>query len=105
MEWLKYTGMVMAAFLVVFGLVTLVMAWLAPRSLDTPFMKGMLTGERLLPTRRNRVLASAGSVLFGTYLWLALASYAVPALLVAAAWLAVTVLLRRARTPAQGSSA
>ena len=84
MEWLKYTALVLASFLIVSGLVALAMTWLAPRMLDTRFMQGMLTGQRLEPTRRNRTLASASSVVFGTYLWLSIHSFVVPALLVLA---------------------
>ena len=105
MDWLKYTALAMATFLIAFGLVTLAMTWLAPRALDTRFMKGMLTGERLEPTRRNRALASAGSVVFGTYIWFTVGGLVVPALLALAAWVAITLLLRRARMPLSQPSA
>jgi hypothetical protein len=100
MEWLKYTALVLATFLIAFGLVTLAMTWLAPRALDTRFMTGMLTGQRLEPTRRNRTLASAGSVIFGTYIWLSIHWFVAPALLVLAVWGVISLLLRRARTGA-----
>ena len=105
MEWLKYTALALASFLIVFGLVALAMTWLAPRMLDTRFMRGMLTGQRLEPTRMNRTLASAGSVIFGTYIWLSIHWFVVPALLVLAVWMVITLLLRRARTPVPPSSA
>lgn len=101
MEWLKYIAMSGAVFLVAFGLVTLAMAWLAPRALDTRFMRWMLTGERLEPTRRNRVMASAGSILSGVYILLTVSRHVVLALLALVAWALITVLLRRARTPAR----
>ncbi len=105
MEWMKYAAMAMATLLIVFGLLALVMAWLTPRALEAPLMKWMLTGERLEPNRKNRVLASAGSVIFGTYILLSLNLHVVPALAALAAWLVVTLVLRRERTPSRSSSA
>lgn len=104
MEWLKYTALFLASFLIVFGLLTLAMTWLAPRALDTRFMTGMLTGQRLEPTLRNRTLASASSVIGGTYIWLSVHWIVAPALLVLAVWMVIILLLRRARTPAPPSS-
>lgn len=98
MEWLKYALQGLSLFLIMFGLASLALAWLAPRSLDGRLMTGMLTGERLAPSRRNRGLVCLGSILFGLYAWLIVTGHPLPAMVALAAWLPITWFLYRART-------
>ena len=97
MEWLKYTAQGLSLFLLLFGLASLVLAWLAPHALDNRFMQGMLTGERLAPSRRNRTLACLQAIVFGMYVWLVVTKHPLPALVALAAWFALTAYLYRSR--------
>lgn len=101
MEPLKILVLVLSACLILFGIAALLGTWLAPSFMDRRFMRHMLTGWRLEPSRSNRVLMSIWATLIGGYLALAMLEFRMASLVVLAAWLpfAFVVLKRTWRSP------
>ena len=82
-------------FLIATGTIALVFAWLAPTLLDPPFLRWMITGKRLAPTRANRTLMASWAVLMGCYLLLSSLGYRTLSLIAVAVCLAVGVVVLR----------
>lgn len=87
MNTLKIITIVIAGFCVVFGFFSLIAAWFAPKLLTTPLMRWMTTGHRLTPSRSNQALMAIWSMLFGTYIVLAITGHTIISLAVFVVWL------------------
>lgn len=104
MEWMKWFALAGGLFVALSGAIGLVLTQWAPRVMDLPFMRWMVTGRHLEPSRRNRILASAWALLGGTYIFLSASGYVIPALVVFVAWMPVAVLFFRAVASARRSA-
>ena len=101
MEFLKVLSGAGRAFLIGTGLLALLAAWTAPRILERPFARWMITGKRLEPTRNNQILMSVWAVLFGSYLLLVSLGHPVLGLVALGAWLPVAlIVIKRTYWPA-----
>ena len=86
---------VLAAFLVLVGLLTLILAWFAPRFLDHPTLQWLITGKRIPPTRANRTLGSIWAILIGSFFLLSLSGQHTISYIVFAAWVPFAVAVLR----------
>lgn len=101
MSFLEGAVSLIAAALVVVGLFTLVATWAAPRILEHRFMRWLVTGRRLAPTRANRALMACWAALIGGYLLLSVGGYYVLSVIVLVAWLPLAfVVIKRTWWPA-----
>ena len=95
MEIVKLITMALGGLIVLVGIFSLVAAWFAPSVLATPFMRWMVTGRKLAPTRANQTLMSIWSILLGTYIVVSLSGYLVVGIIVFFLWLPFGVMVLR----------
>jgi len=95
-SFLQSIVFVLAVFLVTFGLFALIAAWASPGLLDSPFMRKLVTGNRLAPTRANQTLMGAWAMLIGGYFLLSIGGYRTLSYIAFAIWLPLAfIVLRR----------
>ena len=100
MDAVQIIIVVLACSLVLVGVAALIATWFTPSLMDRPFMRTMLTGRRLRPTRSNRILMSVWTILIGLYTALSVLGYRMPSLIVFAAWVPFAyVVLKRTYWP------
>ena len=92
MDILKTIVIALSVFLIAFGIIALVVAWSAPKLMDNPLFKWMLTG-RLPPTRSNRTLIAVWGILLGSYFLLSTTEQRLVSYIVFAAWAPLAVVL------------
>ena len=87
MEILKILIAVLSSFLVLGGIVALAGTWLAPNFMDRPWIRRIVTGDRLDPSRSDRTIMSIWTILIGSYLMLSMLGQSTLSYVVFVAWL------------------
>ena len=68
MDTIKLFVVTVSVLLLGFGACSLVAAWCAPKVLERPLMRLLITGPRLAPTRSNQSVMAVWSILFAAYM-------------------------------------
>ena len=104
MEIARLIVMALGALIVLIGAFSLIAAWFAPNALATPFMRWMVTGRKLEPTRSNQSLMSVWSILIGTYMLAALSGHMIASMIVFVVWLPFGAMVLRRTYRSSGTS-
>jgi hypothetical protein len=103
MDILRNVLIVISGIFVGFGLISLVITWLAPGIADSQFFRRMLTGSRMAPTRSNKTLMALWSTVLGLYVLLSQTRHYTASYIAFAMWIPISyMVLRTPRSRPEG---
>jgi len=92
-DFLKIALYVIAAYLVLGGVLTIGVGLFATEMLNRPTVRLLTIGRRLPPTRSNAVLMGAWGAMIGTYFVLSISQLFVASLVAFVLWIPLTYLV------------